>query len=62
MAGRGNADMHGGGRLGQDAHHHEFGGAEDEAPEASARMLLFMGIPYFGLSAEPALGWCQASV
>ena len=21
-----------------------------------------MGIPYFGLSAEPALGWCQASV
>ena len=32
------------------------------APEASARMLLFMGIPYFGLSAEPALGWCQASV
>ena len=30
MAGRGNADMHGGGRLGQDAHHHEFGGAEDE--------------------------------
>ena len=34
--------MHGGGRLGQDAHHHEFGGTEDERAGSQRQNLLFM--------------------